>query len=86
MREIFGIEFSTSEWATSKKPFAFTNREDAEAEAKGIGWFGGDGVVFTMTLYENRQDFADGELAKLKTEALKKLSEEERRALRELGV
>lgn len=80
-RIVYGISVSVSELHSRMEPFAFTNRTDAEAVAKGRGWYGGDGTVVPIEIFDSRNDFVADDENKRKAAALAKLTDEDRRLL-----
>lgn len=59
MKKIYIVVYAKEDGGYGRINSAFLNEDDAKKAAKGFGFWGSDGYVVPINLYENFQDFKD---------------------------
>lgn len=82
---VWTLSAGIDEWRTEVKGH-FTTQEEALKLIKGIGWYGGDGVVSGPTelivkVFETAEEYKDSLKKDKRQEAINKLTLEERKLL-----
>ena len=57
MKDVFVVIYATEKGNYGKVKGAFAKEEDAKMAAKGFGFWGSDGYVVPLSLYENIEEY-----------------------------
>lgn len=59
MKNVFVVLYATEKGNYGKAKAVFVNEEDANRAAKGFGFWGSDGYVVPLKLYENIEEYEE---------------------------
>lgn len=57
MKEVYAVVYATEKGDSGKIKGAFLKEEDAKEAAKGFGFWGSDGYILPLKLYENIEEY-----------------------------
>jgi hypothetical protein len=57
MKEIYGVMYSEEKGGYSKIKATFVKPEDAEKASEGFGFWGSNGTIIPMKLYEDYDEY-----------------------------
>lgn len=59
MKDVFVVIYATEKGNYGKVKGAFVKEDDAKRTAKGFGFWGSDGYVVPLRLYENIEEYEE---------------------------